>query len=110
VTAAKSTLVISRALCTPASMTSDSAVAAPERLGGAVELALLGLGALELHEHALVLDRAHGVAAGLFEQLDARAAVKALVVDAIDDEHAAHARRARRRATRTRRARGQGPA
>jgi uncharacterized membrane protein len=42
---------------------------AVQRLGRAIELALLGLRALQQHEHALVLDRAHGVAARLFEQL-----------------------------------------
>ena len=45
-----------------------------ERLRGAVELALLHLGPLELHEDPLVLDRAHGVAARLLdERLLARA-------------------------------------
>ena len=68
-TAAKSTLVISRALFTPASITSRLGGRRAERLGGAVELALLDLGALELHEDALVLDRAHGVAARLLDEL-----------------------------------------
>src|SRR5690606_35872346 len=40
----------------------------PEALGGAVELALLDLGALELHEDALVLDGAGAEARGLLEE------------------------------------------
>ncbi len=40
-----------------------------EGFGRAVELALLDLGALELHEDTLVLDGAHGVAGRRLEQL-----------------------------------------
>ena len=70
-------------------MTSRFGGRGAERLGGAIELALLDLGALELHEDALVLDRAQDVARGLARMRLLFVAGEGVARLAIDDEHAA---------------------